>query len=119
MKDAVETGNANDLSKLVTYPITYLPRLEQRNEHGSMFGHVEVNDEVEFISHFGRITSPLFKDIVSCARVKVMSAGGLFGILLGSGYIYFKKEPETNKLKLSYINAYTKSQFEWLDTFCN
>ena len=119
LKDAVETGDASNLSKFVIYPIIYLPRLEVKNEHGSMFGHVDVMNEADFFNHFDRITSPLFKDIVTCARVKVMSAAGPFGVLLGSGYIYFDKDPETNELKLSHINAYTKSQFEWLEEFCN
>ena len=119
LQTAVKTGDVRDLSKLVIYPITYMPRLEKRNEHGGMFGHVSVLDEADFIIHFDRITSTLFKDIVTCARVKLMTAGEPFGVLLGSGYIYFAKDPETNELKLSLTNAYTKRQFEWLEQFCN
>ena len=119
LKAAAETGDAQELSTLLIYPQTYMAKLKQKDRDGNIYEFILMENEIDFISLFDKITADPFKDIISCTRLSNLDPIGQVGIHVASGYIRFKKSPKTNQLKISELNTLTKSQNGWLNKYCN
>ncbi|MCP5381800.1 MAG: hypothetical protein H6912_05465 [Kordiimonadaceae bacterium] len=118
IKTAIKNDDEQAFASLLVYPFTYYPKRDNPDENGDLFDSKKMNNPKEVHQHYKAITPPLFRDVMACASLSKMSASGNFGILLARGYIYFDRDAASGEIKMSFINAYTNLQKEWLMDHC-